>query len=286
MRKTLFAVFCCLFLGSSLYLLMSGLFRDTPQKRIAADVRTVRVLKEVTAGGFVHRENLHWQSAPAQEAADRDLLTGLPPAEARPPLIFSRALAAGSLLKSADILRPDDQGYVSTLLRRGLRAKSLTIENLSGYRGLVHPGDTVDILLSLSGRMPDGQNTQPTVQTLIQDATIIGPVVDGGSSSSPRSRMIGQAGTLVLALKPEEAVKASLAQDIGKLSIILRTPGKRTGDPPAPQKAAQAKLADLIGSPPVAKVPPVPQEAQQVRVIRGSNLSTVSLPARTGERGE
>ncbi len=195
------------------------------------------------------------------------------------PAIFSRELAAGSVVRKSDILMPDDPGYISHLLKRGMRAKSLTITNLSKYDGLVHQGDAVDILFISSGGQSGEEVRKPTAQTLIRKATVIGPVPNR-SASNHNGSADSRGKSLVFALSLQDAVKASLAEEVGKLTIVLRKSGRGEERPADRSGTPLATLADLVSHDPSV----LPQEdqtkVQKIRVMRGSELTTISVPGR------
>src|SRR2546428_7252747 len=58
-------------------------------------------------------------------------------------------------------------GGLSMLVRKGLRATSLEVNQVSGVSGFVLPGDRVDVLCTVDGR---GMKEEATTRTILQNA--------------------------------------------------------------------------------------------------------------------
>src|SRR5689334_24846407 len=61
-----------------------------------------------------------------------------------------RGLAAGEVLRSADVMRPGDHGFLAAVLEPGKRAVTVGVDAITGSAGLIWPGDRVDLILTQS----------------------------------------------------------------------------------------------------------------------------------------
>ncbi len=275
MRKFIFATFCCLFIASSLYLLAIQI-RKSPQE-IAVPNAGMKLSEKVAwtktavgAGEIVRLDKLLWRPLNGDAPPEDVLILKSDQDKIDPAAVFSRDLKAGSAIKKSDIREPGDPGYVPILLKHGLRAKVLTIENLSKFDGLIHQGDTVDILFkSPEGTQQVGSKIS-SFRPLIRNARIIGPV--------------SRTDTLMVALSLQDAMKASLAEDVGKLSILLRN---REEDPVWEESLIPlATLAELSSRTTKIVQTKVHNLPQNIRIMRGSDLTTISVPGRATENRE
>jgi pilus assembly protein CpaB len=97
----------------------------------------------------------------------------------------------------------------------GKRAVSLPVNAVSGVSGLLRPGDHVDAML-LYGQGPASQ-----AGLLLQDINVLAV----GSDTDGHENRERAAGTITLALSPEEAAVALVAVAQGQLHLALRATG-------------------------------------------------------------
>ncbi|SIQ71885.1 MULTISPECIES: Flp pilus assembly protein CpaB [Acidiphilium] len=187
---------------------------------------------------------------------------------------------SGGLVTRADILRPRDRGFLAAVLRPGTRAISVPVNVVSGVSGLIWPGDHVDILLT---------ETMPTATTpradqvfselVLRDIRVIaiGQNIVQGAAGNPQATAAASATlyqTVTLQVSPRAAQKIVVAQQLGSLSLIVRSAHTPTGDT-ADTGPATAVYASTV-SPALARSShPV---GQRINVIEGSNRREVVLP--------
>lgn len=117
---------------------------------------------------------------------------------------------------------------LSSTLRTGARAVTISVDEASSSAGLVAPGDLVDLLfLPDSARSsPRGQSIRPLLQAVRVVATgteTVGAPAPGGEAAwQPR---VGSFGTVTLDVSPEQAVRIALAERSGEVTAVLRADG-------------------------------------------------------------
>jgi pilus assembly protein CpaB len=170
-------------------------------------------------------------------------------------------------------------GGLSMLVRPGMRAASVEVDQVSGVSGFILPGDRVDMLVTVE-RLANPEDAY--TQTILQDVEVLAA---GQKTATQDSKPITtQSVTLLVDPKGAEAV--AHAQRQGKITLVLRardddakvdraTPfrnsdlGGRTAEPAAPRRAASV----------VRTVQVKPAAPRVVTVIRGTNKSDEPLPA-------
>lgn len=105
----------------------------------------------------------------------------------------------------------------SGLVADGLRAMTVRVDEINSISGFLQPGDKVDLLLS-HGRDED-QKIFPLIQTLDVIATGTQTQIDKVENGGMRSFA-----TITVHVSPENAQKITLAQQVGKLTAVLRNP--------------------------------------------------------------
>lgn len=127
----------------------------------------------------------------------------------------------------------------SARLAPGRRAVTVPVDQLSGFSGLLEPGDVLDLVLDVA---KDGRRYS---MPLLQDVRVIatGARAGGAEPCGPDFT------TITLDLDPEQAARLLAARSVGSLGALLRAPGDRSraaigrgdafallglGDPPPP----------------------------------------------------
>lgn len=101
----------------------------------------------------------------------------------------------------------------STMIGEGQRALTFPVDIVSSVSGLLRPGDRIDLLATL--RDGNEQVTKPLLTNV--EILAAGNAVD--QLDVPDSRFQ----TITLSVAPLDAAKITHAQNIGKLTVILRT---------------------------------------------------------------
>ncbi|MBX2885454.1 MAG: Flp pilus assembly protein CpaB, partial [Granulosicoccus sp.] len=148
---------------------------------------------------FAESNAIHWQ--------DSDELLGLTTAfevnENRP---LSWAHIAGSA-----------EPTFSSLVADGQRAMAVRVDEINSISGFLQPSDKVDLLLTYGHAK--GQKTFPVLSNIEVMATGMQTGIDDGLDSGLRSFT-----TITVHVSPENAQRITLAQQIGKITAILRNP--------------------------------------------------------------
>ena len=99
----------------------------------------------------------------------------------------------------------------------GLRAMTVRVDDINSISGFLQPGDHVDLLMSYGA--DEQQRILPVMQQLEVIATGIQTEADKAGNGEPRSFS-----TITVHVTPGDAQKLTLAQQVGKLTAILRHP--------------------------------------------------------------
>jgi pilus assembly protein CpaB len=116
------------------------------------------------------------------------------------------------------ILRTNISGFggratMSREVARGMRAVSISINDVSGVAGFILPGDHVDVMLT---RQAEASNLATDV--ILQNVTVLG--IDQLSDQERDKPVVAR--TVTVEVTTEQAQKLTLAQQAGTLSLALR----------------------------------------------------------------
>jgi pilus assembly protein CpaB len=163
-------------------------------------------------------------------------------------------LARNEPVLTSKVTQPGQRGSLSSLLKSGLRAVTVRVDDVRGVAGFILPGDYVDVVLIAEEGAARRENYS---EILLQHVKVL--AVDQLASERQEHPTIAKAVTLEVT--QEQAQKVLLATNIGKLSLILRRPAEASTDPT--RRVTERDLGDTIvrNAEPVRAPPPVPAVA-------------------------
>jgi pilus assembly protein CpaB len=152
----------------------------------------------------------------------------LTPIDANEPILARKITGPGS--------RPS----LSALVKEGMRAVTIHLNDTTGVAGFVLPGDRVDVLYT------QGSNDQSSIDVLFQNVRVlaVNQVVDEKTGTPIDGR------NATLELSPSDAQKLALAQSTGEVTFTLRSAGSLDTAPG--KRVVQSELgstAKLVAEP-------------------------------------
>lgn len=144
-------------------------------------------------------------------------------------------IETGKPVTAADILRPRDRGFIATVLAPGMRAVAIGVDPVSGVAGLVWPGDHVDVILTQQ------IDKEPVARRILSEAmlenvrviAIDQEIAQGAPANTSAAGKLAR--TVTLEVTPEQAAKLTVGEQLGRLSLAIRS----ATDQPGPVLAAQ-----------------------------------------------
>jgi pilus assembly protein CpaB len=123
---------------------------------------------------------------------------------------------------------------LATKVPRGMRAVSIAVTDVTGVSSLVAPNNYVDVLATVKlGSAPGASNQRTFVTTLFQNVLVLavgsdlGEVRVRGGEQDALAALAQQErerfSTVTLALSPQQVQDLVLAQDVGDISLALRS---------------------------------------------------------------
>jgi pilus assembly protein CpaB len=239
----------------------------------AAKVGTIVVAERpLSFGTALTRDNVHeiaWAGARLPEGAyatTQDVLKD-------GGRVVLASLDTGEPVLRSKITEPGQRGSLSSLVKDGMRAVTVRVDDVRGVAGFILPGDFVDIILigDDSSIRHEGYS-----ETLLQHVKVL--AIDQLVSERQEHPTVAKAVTVEVT--PQDAQKLLLASNVGKLSLVLRQPGdlnpspdrrvteKDLGNRP-PAEPVHVAAAPVQPAPPPAAKPP-PADTVTVAIVRGT----------------
>lgn len=214
---------------------------------VREDTRNVLIAKTtLSVGTLIKPENIEIQRFP-QSSVRPEYLTD----QTNPDLtslngtVVRLEIAAGEPIITGKIVRPGERGYLAAVLRPGMKAVAISVNGRTSVAGFVFPGDRVDVLLSQSLSEPNGasaaatETTRQVTETLIKNVRVLGV---GSSLARPEGANIA-GDTMTLELTPKLAEIVTLANELGRLSVVLN-PLLKSPEEQTPEALAAAEIAE------------------------------------------
>lgn len=121
---------------------------------------------------------------------------------------------------------PGGRGSLSLLIKEGMRAVSVRMNDVDGVAGFVLPGDHIDVIYTRDEAL-DQNKVDYKSDVILQHVKVLGINQDMTTDdSAPRI-----ANTVTLEVTTEDAQKLNIASDNGRLSLTLRRAGEIEIDP-------------------------------------------------------
>jgi pilus assembly protein CpaB len=129
----------------------------------------------------------------------------------------------------------------SSVIPKGYRVVAVKVDSVSGS-GLILPGDRVDVLVYLVGNSQK-DILETSTRTVLQDIKVfaVNDVIDMEDEKDPKGRSVS-AKTISLLVTPAQAAKVTLASEMGKIRLVMRSPEDNTH-----YDDASAKPEELFG---------------------------------------
>ncbi len=135
-------------------------------------------------------------------------------------------IKTGEPLEKDKIVTPKEGGFLSAVLQPGKRAISVGVDVVSANAGFVFPGDHVDLLLTHEVDLPAGGKSYAS-ETFVEDVRVL--AIDQQVNNPDHKTMVPK--TVTLEVTPKQAEEVLVAEELGKISLILRSLGSVTFNP-------------------------------------------------------
>jgi len=239
----------------------------------------VMVAKASLPSGHILRpDDVRWQNWP-DDGVGENYLTNKngQSLDAFAGAVVRRGIATGTPLTSEQVVKPGDRGFLAAVLTLGMRAVSVPISATSGISGFVFPGDRVDLILT--HEVASGGSPHRASETVLVNVRVL--AVDQRMDNQQNTPALGK--TATLELTPRQVEQIAVAQQMGSLSLSLRSLAVASAEPgvgPEPVDAAPGKGKSYTWDSDVSRLtPPVnsPTSLRRVMVSRGGKVSAVQF---------
>lgn len=181
-------------------------------------VQVIVPQENIQANTQVTRNMFRYMEIPA-EYIHPEAITN--PEEIDGAITKTMLMADEQLLRGKIVVEEQYEAGLAYQIKEGFRALTIPINQVSGLAGLVKPGDSVDIIVTINAERGTGESVLISTYVL-QDILVLAAdnVLEREKSDvNPLER-----NTLTLEVRPTDAPKLVMASEEGSLRLLLRSP--------------------------------------------------------------
>lgn len=247
----------------------------TAMEKPEEEMRSILVAREpIPAGTFVREGMVRWAPWPEDGIASSYFVRDEDTIEDLQGAVVRTGLTVGEPLTTGRIVRPGERGFLSAVLRAGMRAVTVPVNATTGIGGFVFPGDQVDLLLT--HRIQQSDAVRRATETVLHDIRVL--AVDQRVNDHTNRPEVAK--TATLEVTPKQAEIISVAMEMGTLSLVLRSLMRESEDgvpvkePNGPTHTWDSQASRLL-------IPPSNRQSSKnvdrVEVVRRGEATTLTF---------
>lgn len=186
--------------------------------------------RALPVGTIIAADAVSYQDWPAELVKDAYFVDGEADMSKLLGTVVRYPITAGQPITQGALVAPGDRGFLAAALAPGMRAITIPVSAKTGVGGFVFPGDRVDLMLTQEVKGNDEGGNLSTAETILRnlrvlatDQTTDNEVVDGKT-------VVRAFRTVTLEVTPRIAEKVAVAQEIGTISLSLRSIADNQGE--------------------------------------------------------
>jgi pilus assembly protein CpaB len=209
-------------------------FLGAPPKNEVVEVNTAPTtdvlvaIKDIPMGDKLAGGHAGWQPWP-DKAVTPQMISRKSNPEALANLEQARARAAifaGEPIIEKKLVMPNQNGFMSAILPKGMRAISVRISEETGAGGFILPNDRVDVILTR--KRDDAGVSSADSETVVSDVRVLA-IDQTFRQDEETNQVVVAKRTATLELDPRQAEVVSMAETAGLLSLALRSIAENDG---------------------------------------------------------
>jgi pilus assembly protein CpaB len=264
----------------------------TEQAGTVGGAKVVVAAVDIDLGTQLTPQLLHvvdWPKESVPKGAYTDTSKLLEIKEGQPARVLRISVVKGEPIVESKLAPPGATGGLASIIDKGKRAMTVSVNEIVGVAGFALPGNYVDILVSTQDDKAKEASKQ--ISKIVLEQVLVLAVAQEAKQGETKPRVVN---AVTLEVTPEQAEKIDLARSVGSLTLVLRpqvdkadvaTSGVRKSQllgGSQTEEAAPPKVVERVVEKVIVKQAPrarvVPKEkADQIEVIRGTVRSQESF---------
>lgn len=211
-------------------LMAKGMLGGKPETEVVEinKVPMVEILiasKDMAMGEKLIDSTVNWREWPKDNVADAMITKDEQP-DAREKLQSARArlpIFDGEPILEKKLIMPDQSGFMSAILPKGMRAISVAISERSAAGGFILPNDRVDVILTRKLDEPGTSQKIVKSETVLTNVRVLAINQTYRQETGEDKVTVAEGKTATLELSPLQSEVVSMVESAGELSLALRS---------------------------------------------------------------
>lgn len=184
--------------------------------------------RALPVGTIITADSLSFQDWPQELVKDAYFIEGEADMAKLLGTVVRYQVTAGQPLTQGALVAPGDRGFLAAALGPGMRAITIPVSAKTGVGGFVFPGDHVDLVLTQQVK-GEGEPLR-TAETILRNLRVLATDQATDNEVVEGKTVVRAFSTVTLEVTPRIAEKVSVAQQIGELSLSLRSIADNQGE--------------------------------------------------------
>lgn len=208
--------------------------------------------------------------------------------QGQPARVLRVSVVKGEPIVESKLAPPGATGGLASIIGRGKRAMTVSVNEIVGVAGFALPGNYVDILVSTQD--DKAKEVSKQISKIVLEQVLVLAIAQEAKQGDTKPRVVN---AVTLEVTPEQAERIDLARSVGALTLVLRPQVDKTD-----VETSGVRKSQLLGKSPIEEAPPAPVaadkpvvkqaprtrlapkvkiETEKIEVIRGTSRSQESF---------
>lgn len=184
--------------------------------------------RALPVGTIITADSVSFQSWPNNLVQDAYYVDGQADMTKLLGTVVRFPITAGQPLTQGALVAPGDRGFLAAALGPGMRAVTISVSADTGVGGFVFPGDRIDLVLTQDVK-GEGEALR-TAETILRNLRVLATDQATASTIEDGKTVVQGFRTVTIEVTPRIAEKVAVAQQIGQLSLSLRSIADNQGE--------------------------------------------------------
>lgn len=184
--------------------------------------------RALPVGTIITADSVSYQAWPNELVKDAYYIEGQADMSKLLGTVVRLPITAGQPLTLGMLVSPGDRGFLAAALGAGMRAITIPVSAKTGVGGFVFPGDRVDLMLTQDVK-GEGESLR-TAETILRNLRVLATDQATESKVEDGKTVVQAFRTVTLEVTPRIAEKVAVAQEIGEISLSLRSISDNQGE--------------------------------------------------------
>lgn len=187
--------------------------------------------KALPVGTIMDQASMRFQPWPKELVEDAYYLKDKTNMASLQGSVVRNAITAGQPVTQGALIKPGERGFLAAALGPGMRAITVPVSLQSSVAGFIFPGDRVDLLMTQQIEGEEGTKPLKVSETVVRNLRVLATDQRTDVMDATTGKPVVQAySNVTLEVTPRIAEKIAVAQNVGQLSLSLRSIADTTAD--------------------------------------------------------